>query len=186
MDLNYDDEGAGMFVTNVGLITSKGEKGDGIMSAAWTYQISYSPALMAVCINPRHTTYKNIVKSKEFGISIASTKQNSLASLSGGYSGKDYDKIGALKEIGYKFFKAKKINVLLVEGASLNIECKLIKKVKLGDHVLLVGEIVECSPAKGESLVYYKGEYWNVKPHHKPDDSERKEFKAVFEKHRIK
>jgi len=186
MDFTYNDERTGMFVYNVGLITSRGKEGDSIMAAAWTYQVSYSPGLMAVCINPKHTTYKNILKSKEFGISIASSEQNSLSSLSGNYSGENYNKIAALKELGYSFFPAKKIKTILVKDAALNIECKLIKKIKLGDHVMLIGEILEVHPAKGETLVYYKDKYWNAQPHHKPDDSEKNEMKDIFEKHKKK
>lgn len=51
-----------------------------------------------------------------------------LSSVAGGSSGKNTDKIGALKELGFKFFKAKKIDVLMVEDAAMNAECRLVKE----------------------------------------------------------
>ena len=145
MDLPWGDEKTVQFITNVGLITSKGKHGDNIMAAEWTHHISYSPGLIAVCVGHGKATYDNIKETKEFGVNISAIDQNVLASISGGSSGKTVDKIGALKELGFKFYKANKINTLMVEGAVLNIECKLMKEIPLGDHTMFVGEIVEVS-----------------------------------------
>jgi hypothetical protein len=41
-----------------------------------------------------------------------------------GYSGNKYDKINALKELGFQFYDANKIKTLMVKGASFNMEYK--------------------------------------------------------------
>ena len=102
MDLPWGDSRSNQFVTNVGLITSNGPYGNDIMAAEWTHHVSYKPGLIAVCINPKDATHANIEKTKEFGVSLCASDQNVLSSISGGYSGKNYDKIEALKEIGFK------------------------------------------------------------------------------------
>lgn len=190
MDLPWGDEKTKQFVTNVGLITSNGPYGQNIMACEWTHHISYSPGLIAVCISPNDATHANIEKTREFGVSLCSTEQNVLSSISGGSTGKEVDKIGALKELGFKFFKAKKIDVLMVEGAALNLECKLAKKIKLGDHTMFVGEVVESyPPLNKEPLVYHGQKYWRLGANAnipRTDDNEMEGIKNIVEKHRKK
>lgn len=186
MDLPWGDEKTVQFITNVGLITSTGKYGDNIMAAEWTHHISYKPGLIAVCIGHNKATAENIKKTKVFGINLASTEQSILASVSGGSSGKEIDKIKALEELGFKFYKAKKINVLMVQDAVLNIECRLIKKIPLGDHTMFLGEILEASLNKEKtSIAYHQLKYGAVSFNiQKTSDQERQKIKDIIEKHR--
>ena len=186
MDMPWGDEKTKQFVTNVGLITSNGPYGDNIMACEWTHHISYEPGLIAACIRPNDATHANIVARDEFGVNLCASDQNVLSNLAGGYTGKNVNKVDALKELGFKFYKAEKINVLMVEGAALNVECKLIKNFKLGTHTTFVGEVVYAYPVSGkEPLVYHAQKYWKLKNSiSKPNQSELDRIKDVFEKHR--
>ena len=187
MDLPHGDDRTKKFVSCVGLITSNGPYGDNIMACEWIHQVSYSPGIMMISVKTSRASYENIKQSKEFGISIASTEQNTLSSLSGGSYAKVIDKINALKELGYKFYKAKKINVLMVEDSALNIECKLMKEVVLGDYVLFLGEIIETKLGEKEPLAYHGGKYWkleNTIP--KPEPEKLANLSKVLEKYRKK
>jgi flavin reductase (DIM6/NTAB) family NADH-FMN oxidoreductase RutF len=193
MDLPWGDERTNQFVTNVGLITSKGPYGYDIMACEWTHHISYSPGLIAVCINPKDATSANIAETKEFGVNLCASGQNVLSSISGGYSGKKFDKIGALKELGFKFFNAKKINVLMVEEALMSAECRLYKKIKLGDHIMFVGEAVEAylikdskdtEPKDIKPLVYHNQKYCKLGENaQKPQQSELDRINGIVQKH---
>ena len=156
------DDDAKKFITNVGLITSRGSEADNIMSAEWTHQISYKPGLIAVSIGPEKATAANIKESKEFGVNLASVDQTVLSSVAGGTSGWETDKIKALESLGFKFYPAKKIKCLMVDGSSLNIECKLVKEVTLGDHILFIGEVLSIQSNNNEPLAYHKGMYWKM------------------------
>src|SRR3990167_9063066 len=118
MNIPWGSEPAKKFVTNVGLITSKGPYGDNIMSAEWTHQVSYEPGLIAICLKSSEATHSNIKETKEFGINLSAQDQNVLASVAGKNSGKNVNKIDVLKELGFRFFRAKKINAFMVEGAA--------------------------------------------------------------------
>ena len=185
MDLPWGDEKTVQFITNVGLVTSNGPYGNNIMACEWTHQVSYSPGLVAVCIGQNKATLENIRASKEFGVSIAATNQNVLSSISGRNSGKDIDKIKALKELGFKFYNAKKIKTLMVEGAVLNIECKLFKEIELGDHVMFVGEVVEISINKEkEPIIYHKIKYWRLGENiPQPPQNEMDRIKQITQKY---
>ncbi len=184
MDLPWGDEKSINFITNVGLITSHGPFGSNVMAAEWTHHISYSPGLIAVCIRPTDATHDNIRKTKEFGVNICATDQSVMSSIAGGYSGKDYNKVSALKKLGFEFYKANKIKPEMIKGAVMNAECKLLKEIPLGDHIMFVGEVVEASNNRDkEPLAYHKGKYWimdnNVE---KPSHEEREKTKKVVDK----
>ena len=109
-----------------------------------------------------------------------------MSSIAGGYTGIKYNKINALKELGFEFYKANRINVVMIKGASVNIECKLIKELTLGDHTTFIGEVVEASnnPQK-EPLAYYEGKYFIMNEKvEKPSDEERERMRQIVEKHK--
>jgi len=162
MDLAWGSNEAKKFVTNIGLITSNGPHGQNVMAAEWTHHISYSPGLIAINIHSYDATYDNIMKNKEFGVNLASIDQNIMSSVSGSSSGKKVDKIKILQDLGIEFYKAKKIDTLMVKGAALNAECKVIKIIELGDHTMFVGEVVEVFASDKEPLVFSKGSYWHL------------------------
>jgi len=186
MDLPWGDERSVQFVTNVGLITSEGQYGSNIMACEWTHHISYSPGLIAVCIHARDATAENIKETKEFGVNICSTEQSVMSSVSGTNTGKSVDKIKVLEELGFKFYKAKKIKTLMVKDAVINVECKLFKEILLGDHIMFIGEVVEASLNKNKDpLVYHKGKYWNVgKIIEKPPEKELEKIRKLVENYR--
>ncbi len=187
MDLPWGNEKTVQFITNVGLITSNGPHGHDITSVEWTHQVSYSPGLIAICINESHAACDNINKTKEFGVSICAIDQSRLSSVAGSMSGKDYDKIAALKELGFEFYNADKIKTVMVKGAALNLECKVIKKIGLGDHIMFVGEIISAATSEKEPLAYHKGRYWKMETQlEKPSEKEREKIRQILEKHRRK
>ncbi len=185
MDIPWGSDGAKKFVTNVGLITSTGPFGDNIMAAEWTHHVSYSPALIAVCLHEMDTTTQNILKTKEFGVNLAAQDQNVLSSVSGGSHGKDVDKIKVLKDLGFRFYKGKKIKAFMVEGASLNAECKVIFSKTLGDHVMFVGEVQEVNISEKESLIYHGGKYFKAGENiPRPQQEEMDKIKQLVEKYK--
>ncbi|HIK01500.1 TPA: flavin reductase [archaeon] len=185
MDLKWDDERTRKFVTNVGLITSKGAHGNNIMAAEWTHHVSYAPSLMAVCIGPNKATLENIRETREFGVHLAAFDQNVLSSISGGSTGKEVDKIAVLKELGVKFYNASKIDLLMLEDAVMQAECKLMQEVELGDHTMMVGEVVEIISREKEPLIYRGGKYWNFGDQiEKPEQAVLDRIKELVEKNK--
>ena len=74
----------------------------------------------------------------------------------------------------------------MAEGTVLNLECKLVKEVELGDHTMFVGEILEADLDKSkEPLAYHQVKYWKIGENiPKPNQEELVRIKAVVEKHR--
>lgn len=143
------------------MITSRGPQGPNVMTAEWTMQISYNPILIAVFIHKGSHTIKNIEKTKEFGVNVASQDQTSEVSVAGGYSGSEIDKL-SLKNI-FHISKPHKIKTPMITGCTINAECKLIKTENLGDHVMMIGKVVHIKHDDTKSpLMYHKGRYFGI------------------------
>ena len=193
MDLGWGNQKAGKFMTTVGLITSDGPNGKNIMSAEWTYYASWSPALITVHIGKAmggagKATLENIRETKEFGVNIAADDQNVISSIAGGSSGHDVDKMGVLKGMGAEFYAAKSIKPLMLKGAALNAECRLKEIVELGDHSMVIGEVLEIeSHEEKKPLLYSLGKYYRVgEQMHKPEQAVLDKINALAEEHKKK
>ncbi|MBI2079675.1 flavin reductase family protein [Candidatus Micrarchaeota archaeon] len=185
MKIEWGNKHTSKLITNVGLITSNGPHGHNIMAAEWTHHISYEPGLLAVHLFKNHATTENILETKEFGISIASVDQSMAASIAGGKTGKEVDKISVLKDLGVEFYSANKINTPMVKGAAMNAECKLIKSIELGDHLMFVGEVVELSATDKEPLAYHAGKYWKIgEIIEKPGQETLEKFEELVKKYK--
>lgn len=187
MDIPWGSSESAKFVTNLGLITSNGLHGNNIMTAEWMHHVSYSPGLIAVNIRPSDATHENIIKSKEFGVNVAAFDQNVVSSVAGSSSGKSIDKIKVLMDLGVEFYEAKKIDVLMMKGAALNAECRLVKAIELGDHTMFVGEVVEISSIDKQPLVYHGGKYWELGEQiKKPGPDTLDKIQSLVEKYKKK
>jgi len=166
MDLGWGNPKANKWATNVGLITSNGPNGQNIMAAEWTFYLSYSPAIISVHTGGGENgkaTAENIMKTKEFGVSLAASDQNVISSIAGGASGRDVDKIAMLKEMGFELYQGRKINALMVKGAATNAECHLLEAKQVGDHMMFIGEVVEMdSDQSKQPLVYSGNKYYHL------------------------
>jgi flavin reductase (DIM6/NTAB) family NADH-FMN oxidoreductase RutF len=157
------------------MITSRGPNGPNIMAAEWVMQISYQPVLIAVFIHRGSMTLKNIEKTREFGVNVASHEQIAEVNISGGYSGTEIDKL-KIKNI-FKLIKPQKLKKIpLIAGCIINAECKLVKKERLGDHIMLVGKVVGIRHDESKSpLIYHKGRYFGPIS---PIEQDRKEVQV--------
>ncbi|MBI4176314.1 MAG: flavin reductase family protein, partial [Candidatus Aenigmarchaeota archaeon] len=186
-DIPWGSEEAHKFVTNVGLITSNGPFGHNVMAAEWTHHVSYSPGLIMVNVGYNKATEANILKTKEFGVSIAASDQNVASSVSGGSTGKEVDKIKVLEGLGIEFYRAKRINTLMVKGAAMNAECRLVKAEKLGDHWMFVGEVLAAAAGGKEPLIFGGGSYWEFGGRvQKPPKETIAKINTLVEKYRKK
>jgi flavin reductase (DIM6/NTAB) family NADH-FMN oxidoreductase RutF len=145
MEMKHGSDGAKMFFSNISLITSNGKWGQNVMTAEWVHHVSYTPAIIIISIHGHDATAENIMESKEFGVNIASEEQVGLIGVAGHSTGKEVDKFSMLKELGVEYYKAKEIDTHMIKGASLNLECKLLKQEKMGDHIIFAGEVVAMS-----------------------------------------
>ncbi len=148
------------FATTVGLITTDGKHGPNVMAAEWTMQVSYDPMLVAVFVHDSPTLW-NIKETRVFGVNIASDGQSEQVNIAGGYSGTEIQKLGIPGV--FKTYRAKRIDVPMIEGCVLAAECKVRSISKVGDHVMVTGEVLSARFDETRSpLIYTRGNYWKL------------------------
>ncbi|HUW63256.1 MAG TPA: flavin reductase family protein [Spirochaetia bacterium] len=130
----------------------EGEKHN-LMTAAWVSQVSAKPALVMVSIAPGRYTHDILLKSGEFVLTVLSAGQGEACDICGSRSGRDTDKVAAS---GLKTLPAAVVGVPLIEGASANLECRLVDHFTAGDHTVFVGEVVAGTATEESPLVIYR------------------------------
>jgi flavin reductase (DIM6/NTAB) family NADH-FMN oxidoreductase RutF len=150
-----------LFMTGVSLITSNGPSGQNVMAAEWTMQISYEPMLIAVFIHEGSSTLKNIKKTKQFGVNVASEKQSTLVSIAGGYSRKEIDKLSI--HDAFQTLEPKKTKIPLIANCLINAKCKLFAIKKIGDHTMIVGKVISLRYDETKKpLAYHRNRYFRI------------------------
>lgn len=143
-----------LYPMRVVLVTSKYGKKENVMAAAWCFPISMDPPLFGVSISRKRYSHELISKGKAFGINLVGKEMEKEALLAGRSSGKEKDKFAEFcinKEYG-------NLGIPLLKDSYASIECKLVKEMDLGDHVLFVGEAVNIVRRKEGKGLYHAGE----------------------------
>jgi len=157
------------------IISSLSRAGEvNLMTASWAGIVSKTPPTMALSLNQDRQTYANILATGEFVVNMVPARLVLEADYCGIRSGRNEDK---LSQASLSLEPASKIGVPLLAESPLNVECRLVRELELGDYRLLLGEIVEIHAvesafaASGEidtrafdPLVYLGGirQYWNL------------------------
>ncbi|MEN8790369.1 MAG: flavin reductase [Flavobacteriaceae bacterium] len=122
------------------VIGSKGSGGDDLAPKHMATPIGFGNYFGFVC-TPRHCTYDNIEKTGLFSVSFPTPEQLVSISLSATPSKEKYSKsetvVAALPTI-----KANTMDILMIEGAYLYLECELFKIIDgFDDYSLITGHI---------------------------------------------
>ncbi|HKJ03949.1 MAG TPA: flavin reductase family protein [Geopsychrobacteraceae bacterium] len=157
------------------LVSSLGaDQSVNVMTASWAGIVSKTPPTMAISLNKGRKTYQNIITQGEFVINMVPANLAVEVDYCGIRSGYNEDK---LNSCGFHLQSAELVAVPLLGESPLNLECRLVNQVELGDYVLLMGEILQVHAldaafaADGtidarsfDPLVYLGGirEYWDL------------------------
>jgi len=137
------------FATGVTIITinNKNYIGKTVNSFA---SISLNPPLVLFSLEKKSSFLTDYTKSSFFGINILSRKQKKLSIY--------FSKLKP-KWRGTKFFLSKN-NIPLIEGSVANLNCKNIKTISQGDHIIFICKILEGQiNSKLKPLVYLNSNY---------------------------
>lgn len=124
------------------------------MVANWHMICSYNPPLIAVALQKQKNTQRLIKESKEFVIAVANKELEKTVRVFGYVSGKDHDKFKMTK---VRTKKSKFLKTPLLKDATLNYECKLVKEVEIGDHIMFIGKILTAYINKNKKILFNTG-----------------------------
>jgi flavin reductase (DIM6/NTAB) family NADH-FMN oxidoreductase RutF len=111
------------------------------ITLGWVTPVSLQPPLLAMAVGRERYTVEALRLSREFVLAFPSEAQAEAAKYFGSHSGRDSHKLAAVK---CENERAHKVDSRLLTEAVSNFECKLVREVEAGDHILFIGEVVAC------------------------------------------
>ncbi|MBN1301334.1 MAG: flavin reductase family protein [Melioribacteraceae bacterium] len=110
------------------------------ITVSWTGLTSATPPTMSIAIRNSRYSLNGINNNKTFSVNVPSSDLVNQTDYCGNVSGCEHDKAS---ECGFTVFKGLLDNAPLIKECPINIECRVIKSIQLGDHTLFIGEIIE-------------------------------------------
>ncbi|MDR1079998.1 MAG: flavin reductase family protein [Deltaproteobacteria bacterium] len=117
-----------------------------IMTAAWGGILSSDPPTIGVSVRPSRATFDGITRHKAFTVSFPSAALAVETDYAGIVSGRHHDKFG---EASLTPARAALVNAPYVDECPAVAECRLIKTLELGSHVLFAGQILDVKAEEG-------------------------------------
>lgn len=127
----------------------------GGMTAAWLSRVSWEPPMVVISIAPERHTYQLIKDYRCFTVNLVSKSLKDIAlNVFGVLSGRDLDKFEAA---GLKPISGRTVSAPIITNSPLIVECRLVNEISVGDHVMIVGEVVDAYKGSNEvPLIYYR------------------------------
>ncbi|MBX7247835.1 MAG: flavin reductase family protein [Caulobacteraceae bacterium] len=139
----------GSFATGVTVVTAEDAEGAlGLTVNSFT-SVSLQPPLILWCLDDvcdrRHVFHS----AERFAVNVLSAEDHDRSRRFARGAGRpDADEL----EDGAT-------GVPLLKGALARFECEVRERIQLGDHQVIVGEVLAWESRKGEGLVFFRGRY---------------------------
>ncbi len=130
------------------------------MAVAWSGMANGSPPVITVALYYKRHTYRGIRENMTFSVNMPSTDMVKETDYCGITSGAKVDKVKVCK---FDVFYGKLKSVPLIEQCPVNMECKVMHILDVGDHALVVGRIEEMH-VSDECLTNGKPDINKIKP----------------------
>lgn len=117
--------------------------GDGRANAitlAWSMPTSFKPPMVAISVGLQRYSHQLIESVGEFVVNVPSLDLAKQAFIIGSRSGRDVDKFKLMR---LTLEKARKVKPPIIKEALAHLECKVVGKLRSGDHTIFVGDVLE-------------------------------------------
>ena len=141
------------------VITVREDNFDDAATISWHSPASFTPFLYSIFLYRDRKSLEMIRRSREFCVNFLTKDMADLAMFCGTHSGFAVDKF---KEGEIPKEECLLINCPRVKGCAAYFECKAVQFVELGDHVMVVGEVVSEIEGTMDKKLYQsniKGEF---------------------------
>lgn len=121
------------------LVTCRHAGKDNLLTLDWHTPLSFSPMMYAISVGKTRFSLELIRKSGVFVVNFMSKDFEKEIVYCGYHTGKDKDKF---KAAGLEKEESEKIDCPRLKAALALLECKVIKELDVGDHMLFIAEVV--------------------------------------------
>jgi flavin reductase (DIM6/NTAB) family NADH-FMN oxidoreductase RutF len=116
-------------------------------TAAWVMQASFDPLLLALSINPHHSSYGLLKEGRAFSVNVLKKGQLELAA---------HGKPAGPDKLALKDWTTSRVGVPLLLESLAWFECQVVGEHPAGDHVLVLGKVIngKLLDSKAEPMTY--------------------------------
>lgn len=104
-------------------------------TASWVMQCSFDPLLLALAVDPEHASYRPLVESGAFAVSVLREDQMALAAHFG--QPRSADKLASIA------WRVRRTGAPVLVDALAYFDCSLYGHHPAGDHELVLGRVVD-------------------------------------------
>lgn len=158
-DLRDYRSALGQFATGVTVVTALAPDGHklGLTANSFT-SVSLDPPLVSWCPAKKSPSLPDLDAATHFAVNVLAADQHHLS--------RQFATSGADKFAGVATTEG--IHGLpLIDGAIARFQCRTVRRIDAGDHVIFLGEVERYDAAGGQPLVFHSG-YYHVTTRH-PD-----------------
>jgi len=120
--------------------------------------LSLDPPLILVCLDQKADSHATFASAGHFAVSILASHQQSLAAR--------FATKGMEKFVGISTEPGQETTSPLIPEAVVHLECHMHQRIAVGDHTILIGEVMRAAVNESvEPLVYHARQYGVMHPH---------------------
>ncbi len=144
----------GNYPTGVTVVTTVDENNQPIGLTVNSFaSVSIDPLLILWSIDKRVGTYELFAKTEKFAVNVLAGDQSDVCSL---FATKGTDRFSNCE------WKLSENKLPIISGAAGVLECKTFKTVEAGDHMILIGEVIDIQSANSDPLLYHRRKFGKI------------------------
>ena len=144
----------GAFATGVTVITTRQPDGTprGFTANSFT-SVSLDPPLLLVCLAKTAHSADAFANAPHFAVNILAEDQKAVSGLFASRAPDKFDHCA---------WTPGPADMPLIDGSLAQFTCANHQLVDAGDHLILIGRVVDFATAEGQPLGYFRGNYFSV------------------------
>ena len=158
----------GSFVTGVTVMTTVADGVPHGMTANAVASVSLSPPLVLVCVGLEASMAEHVSEGGVFALSFLAREQRALSDRFADPSRGD----GHVQFDGVSW-EARTTGAPVLLGVSAWVDCRVHSVTAAGDHLIVIGEVVDLDATDREPVAYLRGRYGGFLP--APDATDRED-----------
>ena len=144
----------GRFATGVTIVTTRQPDGvpRGFTANSFT-SVSLDPPLLLIAIGKAALSCDTFAKADHFAVNILADTQKEISGL---FASKSAEKFELAK------WRSDDRGMPLIDGTLASFSCARHNVVDAGDHIILIGRVIEFSTRDGQPLGFFRGSYFDI------------------------
>lgn len=151
----------GRFATGVTVLTTRADGVDHALTANSFTSVSLEPVLVLVSIDLTARFLRAVRTSGEWAVSVLAAGQEDHSRWFATHGRPDADQLA-----GFRWSRGPRTGAALFTGALATLECRTTATYDAGDHVLVVGEVLDVAAPTDPRppLLYFSSRYRELPP----------------------